>query len=72
MEALYPVVCKFQKLSLEEGSKSLLKLLKKNDVNYIIVYPDWYEYLMKQLQLLVSLSRCTQQGSKRNTHLRRN
>ncbi len=42
-----PVVFKFQKLSFEEGSKSLLKLLKKNNVNYIIVYPDWFEYLME-------------------------
>ncbi|MGH2574108.1 MAG: hypothetical protein ACRDFC_00235, partial [Ignavibacteria bacterium] len=36
----------FQKMNLEEGNKNLLKLLKQNDVNYIIIYPDWYEYLM--------------------------
>ena len=34
-------------MSLEEGNRNLLKLLKRNKVNYIIVYPDWYEYLME-------------------------
>ena len=42
-----PEVFKYQKMSLEEGNRNLLKLLKRNKVNYIIVYPDWYEYLMK-------------------------
>jgi hypothetical protein len=42
-----PEVFKFQKMSYEDGSKNLLKLLKQNNVNYIIVYPDWFEYLMK-------------------------
>lgn len=42
-----PEVFKFQKMSYEEGSKNLLRLLKQNNVNYIIVYPDWFEYLME-------------------------
>jgi len=42
-----PEVFKYQKMSLEEGNENLLKLLKRNNVNYIIIYPDWYEYLME-------------------------
>jgi hypothetical protein len=41
-----PEVFKFQKMSYEDGAKALLKLLKSNGVNYIIIYPDWYEYIM--------------------------
>lgn len=42
-----PEVLRFQKMSEEDGNMNLLRLLKKNDVNYIIVYPDWFEYLFK-------------------------
>ena len=42
-----PEVFKYQKMSLEEGSENLLKLLRRNNVNYIIIYPGWYEYLME-------------------------
>ncbi len=41
-----PEVFKFQKMSYEEGSKALLKYLKDKGVNYIIIYPDWFEYIM--------------------------
>lgn len=42
-----PEVFKYQKMSLEEGNEKLLKLLKRNNVNYIIIYPHWFEYLME-------------------------
>jgi hypothetical protein len=42
-----PEIFRFQKMSYEEGNKSMLALLKQNNVNYIIIYPDWYEYLME-------------------------
>ena len=42
-----PDVFKFQKMSYEDGAKALLKFLKSKDVNYIIIYPDWYEYIME-------------------------
>lgn len=42
-----PEVFKFQKMSYEDGSRNLLKLLKKNNVNYIIIYPDWFEYMIE-------------------------
>jgi len=41
-----PEVFKFQKMSYEDGSKALFRFLKSKDVNYIIIYPDWYEYIM--------------------------
>ncbi len=42
-----PEIFRFQKMSYEEGSRSLLKLLKEKNVNYIIIYPDWYKYIME-------------------------
>jgi hypothetical protein len=42
-----PEVLRFQKMRLEDGNRSLLLLLKNSGVNYIIVYPDWYEYILK-------------------------
>jgi hypothetical protein len=42
-----PEVFKFQKLSYSEGARELFKLLKSKGVNYIIIYPDWYEYIME-------------------------
>ena len=42
-----PEVFKLQKMSFEEGNKKLMALLKRNNVNYIIIYPSWYEYLME-------------------------
>ena len=42
-----PEVFKFQKMSYEDGSKNLLKLLKNKAINYIIIYPDWYKYIMQ-------------------------
>jgi len=41
-----PEVFKFQKMSYEAGSKELFKFLKAKGVNYIIIYPDWFEYIM--------------------------
>jgi hypothetical protein len=41
-----PEVFKFQKLSYEEGTKALFEYLKYKGVNYIIIYPDWFEYIM--------------------------
>jgi len=42
-----PEVFKFQKMSYEEGARALFRLLKEKGVNYIIIYPDWYEYIMQ-------------------------
>ena len=42
-----PEVFQFQKLSYEDGARELFKLLKSKDVNYIIIYPEWYEYIME-------------------------
>ncbi len=48
MEGLVtPEIFKIRKLSLDESNKALLRLLRKNNVNYIIIYPNWYEYLME-------------------------
>jgi hypothetical protein len=41
-----PEVFKFQKMSYEEGTRSLFRFLKEKGVNYIIIYPAWYEYVM--------------------------
>jgi len=40
-----PAVFQFQKMPEPEGTKNLLKLLKDSGVNYIIIYPHWYQYL---------------------------
>jgi hypothetical protein len=42
-----PEVFRFQKMSYEEGAKSLFRLLKEKGVNYIIIYPDWFDYIMQ-------------------------
>jgi hypothetical protein len=42
-----PEVLRFQKMRLEDGNRSLLLLLKNSGVNYIIIYPHWYEYIMQ-------------------------
>jgi len=48
MEGLVtPEIFKLRKLSIEQSNKALLKLLKQNNVNYIIIYPGWYDYLME-------------------------
>ncbi|MEO8512254.1 MAG: hypothetical protein ABI543_01710 [Ignavibacteria bacterium] len=41
-----PEVFKFQKMSYEAGTNELFKFLKAKGVNYIIIYPDWFEYIM--------------------------
>lgn len=41
-----PEVLDIQKLHPEEGSKKLFDILKNKGVNYIIIYPDWFEYIM--------------------------
>jgi hypothetical protein len=41
-----PEVFKFQKMSYEDGTKALFRFLRDKGVNYIIIYPDWYEYIM--------------------------
>lgn len=48
MEGLVtPEIFKFQKMGDEENSKNLFALLKKNDVNYIVIYPHWFKYIME-------------------------
>lgn len=42
-----PQVFQYWSMSYEDGANSLLKLLKENGVNYIIIYPHWYEYIMQ-------------------------
>ncbi|KXK55920.1 MAG: hypothetical protein UZ05_CHB002000379 [Chlorobi bacterium OLB5] len=41
-----PEVFKFQKMSYEDGTKELFRYLKSKGVNYIIIYPDWFWYIM--------------------------
>lgn len=41
-----PEIFKFQKMSYEDGAKALFKFLKDKGVNYLIIYPDWFEYIM--------------------------
>lgn len=41
-----PEVFKFQKMSYEDGAKALFRLLKEKGVNYIIIYPDWFDFIM--------------------------
>jgi hypothetical protein len=41
-----PEIFRFQKMSYEDGSKELFRFLKAKGVNYIIIYPDWFEYIM--------------------------
>lgn len=41
-----PEVFDFQKMSLEDGAKALFRLLKSKGVNYIIIYPGWFDYIM--------------------------
>lgn len=41
-----PEIFRFQKMSYEEGSKELFRFLKAKGVNYLIIYPDWFEYIM--------------------------
>jgi hypothetical protein len=41
-----PEVFSFQKMSYEDGSKALFKFLKSKQVNYIIIYPNWFDYIM--------------------------
>lgn len=42
-----PEIFRFQKMSYEDGTRSLFRLLKDKGVNYIIIYPDWFEYIMQ-------------------------
>jgi hypothetical protein len=41
-----PEIFGFQKMSYEEGSKELFKFMKSKGINYIIIYPGWFEYIM--------------------------
>jgi hypothetical protein len=41
-----PEVFRFQKMSYEEGTKALFAYLQGKGVNYIIIYPNWFEYIM--------------------------
>jgi len=46
MEGLVtPEVLKIKRQDDAEENKNMLKLLKSKKINYLIVYPDWYEYL---------------------------
>ncbi|MCX7877789.1 MAG: hypothetical protein N2510_04010 [Ignavibacteria bacterium] len=42
-----PEVFRIQKLSYEEGAEEIFRLLKSKNVNYIIIYPDWFEYIIE-------------------------
>lgn len=42
-----PEIFKFQKMSYREGTDALFSFLKEKGVNYIIIYPDWFEYIIK-------------------------
>jgi len=41
-----PEIFKFVSMSQHDGANSMMKLLKEKGVNYIIIYPDWFEYIM--------------------------
>jgi hypothetical protein len=41
-----PEVFGFQKMSYEEGTIALFRFLKAKGVNYIIIYPTWFGYIM--------------------------
>lgn len=41
-----PEVFKFQKMNYDKGTKELFRYLKSKGVNYIIIYPDWFEYII--------------------------
>ena len=41
-----PEVFRFQKMSYEDGAKALFKLLNDKGVNYIVIYPDWFDFIM--------------------------
>lgn len=41
-----PDVFKFQKMNYEDGTIALFSYLKEKGVNYIIIYPDWFNYIM--------------------------
>ncbi len=43
-----PEVFSFRKMSYEEGAKAMFGLLKEKGVNYIIIYPDWFVYIMER------------------------
>lgn len=49
MEGLVsPEVFKSRKLGMDESSEYILNLLKKNNVNYLFIYPQWYEFFMQK------------------------
>lgn len=41
-----PEIFKFQSMNYNDGAKHLFKLIKNYEVNYMIVYPDWFPYIM--------------------------
>jgi hypothetical protein len=49
MEGLVtPEVLKIRRMRLEDQDPNIMALLKKNNVNYLIIYPQWYEILMNK------------------------
>ncbi|RPI19644.1 MAG: hypothetical protein EHM58_01185 [Ignavibacteriae bacterium] len=47
MEGLVtPEMLKFRRLRLEDQDPNVMRFLQKNNVNYLIIYPEWYSYLM--------------------------
>lgn len=47
MEGLVtPEMLKFRRLRLEDQDPHVMQFLKSNGVNYLIIYPEWYKYLM--------------------------
>lgn len=48
MEGLVtPEILRIKEQSLENQPVNMMRELKKNNVNYIIIYPDWYKGIMK-------------------------
>ncbi len=49
MEGLVtPEILKIRRMNLEDQDPNVMALLKKNNVNYLIIYPQWYEILMNK------------------------
>jgi arabinofuranosyltransferase len=49
MEGLItPEVFGFRKLSESQAAEEMLKLLRQNGVNYIVIYPEWFSYLVEK------------------------
>lgn len=49
MEGLVsPEILALKKMPTDEADKKMMKILRSNGVNFLIIYPEWYENLMKK------------------------